>query len=158
MTEEHYCKIHSCKFYKNEKDGRTWYSHKIKDGSGYCNEPKGEETMVSTPIKTPASSEVKPEPPAQPAAVAESKMTDGKWIEKDRITRKSIERQTSLNAAVEVAGLIKEYGKDITTVNIIATAKLFEAYLEGKEVQKARIINLVEAAKKLNVEIEEEVN
>ncbi len=114
--------------------------------------------MASNPIKTSTSSEVKPEPPVQPATVAESTpvMTDDKWKEKDRITRKSIERQTSLNAAVELA---KKVDGVVTSEKIIATAKVFEAYLEGKEVQKAsRIINLVEAAKKLNAEIEEEVN
>ena len=155
MTEEHYCKVHSCKFYRKEKDGRSWYSHKIKDGGGYCNEPKEEEAMASTPIKTPASSKVKPEPPAQPATVAESKMTDGKWVEKDRITRKSIERQTSLNAAVEVAKILLDVGTDkVTTEKIIATAKVFEAYLEGKEVQKAnRVVD-----KKMNVITEDEVN
>lgn len=37
---EHWCKEHGCKFYKNEKNDQVWYSHKIKDGSGYCSEKK----------------------------------------------------------------------------------------------------------------------
>ncbi len=76
-------------------------------------------------------------------------MTKSDWGEKDRITRKSIERQTALNDAVELAKLM---GADkVTTEKIIATAKLFEAYLEGKEVQPAKS-RLVEAAKKLGAE------
>ncbi len=72
-----------------------------------------------------------------------SEMTPDKWAEKDRTTRKSIERQTSLNAAVELA---KKVDGIVTSEKIIATAKVFEAYLEGKEVSKSR---LVEEAKKL---------
>jgi len=129
MTE-HFCQTHSCKFYRNEKEGKVWYSHKIKDG-GYCNEPKEE-------------IETKPKPQEQSATVTETESPGDKWIEKDRITRKSIERQTSLNAAVELA---KAMGvAPLTSGQVIATAKVFEAYLEGKEVQKNK---LVEAAKKM---------
>ncbi len=71
------------------------------------------------------------------------------WVEKDKITRKSFERQTSLNASVEVAKLM---GADkMTTDKIIATAKRFEAYLEygvDKEVQPVKS-RLVEEARKL---------
>ncbi len=70
------------------------------------------------------------------------------WAEKDKVTRKSIERQTSLNAAVEVAKFI---GADkVTTDKIIATAKRFEAYLEygTEEVQPVKS-RLVEQAKNL---------
>jgi hypothetical protein len=49
---EHFCQLHNCKFYKNEKNGKTWYSHKIKDGSGYCNEQK-EGDNVQRPASTP---------------------------------------------------------------------------------------------------------
>ena len=76
----------------------------------------------------------------------EEKMSRDDWIEKDRITRKSIERQTSLNASIEVAKLI---GADKTTPEkIIATARVFEAYLERKEVQPAKS-RLAEEALKL---------
>lgn len=40
---DHFCKEHNCKFYRNEKNGEVWYSHKIKDGANagkYCNEVK----------------------------------------------------------------------------------------------------------------------
>lgn len=42
---EHYCQEHQCKFYRNEKNGKVWYSHKIKDG-GYCNEPQINEEVA----------------------------------------------------------------------------------------------------------------
>ncbi len=36
---EHWCDIHGCAFEKRtSKDGATWYSHKLPDGSGWCNE------------------------------------------------------------------------------------------------------------------------
>jgi hypothetical protein len=43
MNSQHYCKEHKSKFYKNEKlDGtgklKVWYSHKLSDGSGFCQE------------------------------------------------------------------------------------------------------------------------
>ena len=79
--------------------------------------------------------------------VQPTEMTKGDWAEKDRITRKSIERQTALNAAVELA---KNAKTETTTADIIRTAHIFEAYLAGvpleKEVQPA---HLVQEAKKL---------
>ena len=88
------------------------------------------------------SAPVKEESHTSPAP----EMTPDKWAEKDRITRKSIERQTSLNAAIELA---KAMGvAPLTSGQIIATAKVFEAYLEGKEVQPAKS-RIVEQAKKL---------
>ena len=61
-------------------------------------------------------------------------MTKTDWSEKDRITRKSIERQTALKEAnVRVpAGESSE--------KVIATAKLFEAYLEEGDVQQKNIL------------------
>ena len=43
MNGQHYCQEHKSKFYKNEKlDGtgqlKVWYSHKLADGSGFCQE------------------------------------------------------------------------------------------------------------------------
>lgn len=78
-------------------------------------------------------------------------MTKEDWPEKDRVIRKSIERQTSLNAAVELA---KKVEGVVSSEKIIATARVFEAYLEGKEVQKAG--KLIEEAKRMGAtEIEE---
>lgn len=39
----HFCPVHNTRFYLNEKSGKKWYSHKIKDGPDagkYCNEPQ----------------------------------------------------------------------------------------------------------------------
>lgn len=41
---DHWCAEHNCQFYRNEKNGEVWYSHKIKNGPNagrYCNEGKG---------------------------------------------------------------------------------------------------------------------
>ena len=82
---------------------------------------------------------VKPKPLEEHAKVlekaAETKlgestggMSKDDWAEKGRITRKSIERQKSLELAVEVGKL---FGVEkSTTEKIIATAKRFEGYLE----------------------------
>lgn len=45
--KDHYCKTHNTKFYRNEKDGRVWYSHKIAGTSQWCNEQP--ETSNGTP-------------------------------------------------------------------------------------------------------------
>ena len=55
--EEHFCQLHNCKFYKNEKNGKTWYSHKKADGTGYCNEPK--DAVVSPAPQQPTQTEAK---------------------------------------------------------------------------------------------------
>lgn len=78
------------------------------------------------------------EPPAtttKPAA--EPKMTDDKWAEKDRITRKSIERQTALKEAVNLIVADK-----VKIEQVLSTAAKFENYL-GNGYKP-----LVEAAKK----------
>jgi len=77
-------------------------------------------------------------------------MSKEDWAERERITRISIQRQTSLNAAVEVA---KTFNAD-SVDKVLTIAKRFEAYLEGiniKEVSKSKS-KLVEEAKKLGAE------
>lgn len=56
------------------------------------------------------------------------KMSKGDWDEKDRRTRKSIERQTALNVAVEIVKLNPPTEK--VTEKVLATAKRLEEYLE----------------------------
>ena len=94
-----------------------------------------EQTGIHTISKTvEESAKSKPEP-----------KTD--WAERDRITRKSIERQTSLNAAIELAKVDK-----IKPEQILPVAARFESYLENGEVKQN---TLVEEAKKLGaVEID----
>ena len=149
MTEEHYCQTHQCKFYKNEKNGKTWYSHKIKGGDGYCNEPKGQADVVqATPSPTSEESKSSPTPKESGSKPPpEHEMTKGDWSEKDRITRKSIERQTALKEAANIACAVIAQGKEMSPAKVIDTAKLFEAYLEG-QLGKSR---LVEEAEKLGL-------
>lgn len=47
MDNLHYCDLHQTNFYRNEKNGKVWYSHKTDDPAfatfkGYHNEPKAE--------------------------------------------------------------------------------------------------------------------
>ena len=51
-------------------------------------------------------------------------------------TRKSIERQTSLNRAVEWCIAKLQGGEDVQTVHIISIATIFESYLEDGNVKK----------------------
>ena len=120
--EEHFCKEHNTKFYRNEKEGKVWYSHKKKEG-GYCNEPK--EEVKETPAATPQS-------PVSTSAeiVAKTEMTKTDWAEKDRVTRKSIERQTALNAAVEIS----RGAENLTPSKITKIAKIFELYLDSGQI------------------------
>lgn len=100
------------------------------------------------PDKPPEAPEPKTRATERAVDNKPSEMSKGDWAEKDKLTRKSIERQKSLELAVEIA---KQVGGEVATEKIIATAKLFEAYLEGKEVQPAKS-HLVEEAKKLGAE------
>ncbi len=102
MTEDHYCPTHQCKFYKNEKEGRTWYSHKLKDGTGYCNEPKTEAKPQSTAISSPQSN-----PIPQVAGIPTKSVS----LVADEIRNRSMVISYSKDLAV--AGKIEV--KDITT-------------------------------------------
>ena|SRR3990167_4955642 len=116
---EHFCTEHNTKYYKNEKNGKVWYSHKIQGEDGYCNEPQPQKAKQSPGVEDTAT----------------PGMTKADWSEKDRATRKSIERQTALNASVEIA---KVLGADkISAVRVISTARLFESYLESGKVPEA---------------------
>lgn len=136
---EHWCKEHKTVFFKKGKMKN--YAHPIVDEEGeptgeWCNESKEEDGDHFLAHNVPL----------------ETGMTKGDWAEKDKITRKSIERQTSLNAAIELA---KIKGAD-DAKRVLATAIFFEYYLEtGKspvhEVQKAES-KLVQEIKKLGAE------
>ena len=78
-------------------------------------------------------------------------MTKTDWSERDRTTRKSIERQTALKEATNIACAMIAQGKEMSPSKVIATAKLFEAYLEGKVTNR-----VVEAALKLGAEVVED--
>ncbi len=53
LTNSHYCTEHQCQFYRNEKNGRVWYSHKIRDSdpARYHNEnTTPDEDFIDTPL------------------------------------------------------------------------------------------------------------
>jgi hypothetical protein len=78
---------------------------------------------------------------------AKPEMSKADWAEKDKVTRKSIERQKALELAVQLS----QTQSDITVGWIITTAKTFERYLAGEEVTPA-INTLTEEAKNLGAE------
>ncbi len=142
---EHWCKEHQAIYFKRGK--MKGYAHPILDEEG---EATGEWCNESKEAPEPEAKQVTPK----------ADMTKNDWAEKDRITRKSIERQKSLDLGVRVCELSGI--KTGITEKAITTARAFEAYLEtgkeylGKEVQKS---HLVEAAKKMGAkEITEEVS
>ena len=103
------------------------------------NEPKPPQSTQGTVLP----------PPGGIIQPAKEEMTKTDWAEKDKITRKSIERQTALNAAIELAKLtIVKQPEKVNSENIVLTAKYFEAYLAGEEVKPAKT-TLVDEAKKL---------
>ncbi len=139
MADSHYCKIHKTPWFKKGK--MRGYAHPIGDTGEWCNE---EDTPEDTPTKETTK-------PASAPESVKPQMSRDDWAEKDNVTRKSIERQTALNAAVKVAELMQLSG--VTTEKIISTAKRFELYLETgvdlaslKEVTGAKT-NLVAAIK-----------
>lgn len=93
--------------FKMEKKGQFWNVIEISAAK----EPQPEEATAALPSK------------------AEVQMSKDDWAEKDRITRKSIERQKSLDLAIKVVELLGI--KTGITEKAIATAKIFELYLEG---------------------------
>jgi hypothetical protein len=60
---EHFCTEHNCSFYRNEKNGKVWYAHKIKDSNKYCNEPQ-ESALVKAALDMGAE-KVTPQKPVQ---------------------------------------------------------------------------------------------
>ncbi len=82
---------------------------------------------------------------------ASNEMTKSDWADKDRITRKSIERQKSLELATNLCIADK-----ITLNQVGEWAKKFESYLEGEDMKPQRS-RLAEEAQALGgVYIEEE--
>mgnify|MGYP001590476110 CR=1 FL=1 len=84
---EHNCNLHNVPFDKHEKDGKTWYSHKLIGGK-WCNEPKIEPQTPATPQKPTETREVVREPIVNPKV----------WEDKDlRIARESALHTASRN-------------------------------------------------------------
>jgi len=36
QSDPGWCKLHGVAMQQHTKDGRSWYSHRLEDGSGYC--------------------------------------------------------------------------------------------------------------------------
>jgi len=61
---DHFCTVHQCKFYRREKDGAVWYSHKIEhgpDAGRYCNEER--KPAPPAPAPAPAAPTLPPNHP-----------------------------------------------------------------------------------------------
>jgi len=119
---EHWCKEHQQEFKRKGKDGKFWYSHPVVDEDGeptgaWCNEPKDD-----SPAKT--------SPPSG------GEMSKEEWAERERWTRKSIERQKALDVAKDWSIAKLNAGDKVTSYTVLTVAKLFESYIENGVVVK----------------------
>ncbi len=133
---EHFCNEHQTKFFKGGK--MKSFAHPIEVNGqtvGWCNED-GEKVSK---LSAQSDSEMLPEHKEvieKAKASVSNEMTKGDWSEKDRTTRQSIQRQTSLKAAVEWC-IAKHATEPVKTIMVVTVAGLFEAYLEnGVQVEK----------------------
>ena len=152
--------------YKINPARKDYFTDVIKPGIAvelsYSKFKNNEYIYSATPVKDKLPDEVRVDKEmAKLSAAQQAKgdppgkeiMAKSDWAEKDRVTRKSIERQTTLKAATDIACALIGQGKEMSPTKVIDTAKLFEAYLEGKEVIKNKV---VEAALNLGGKIIEE--
>ena len=133
---EHFCEEHQTKFFKTEKMFRYAHPIKVEDQTvGWCNEDAKEVAKLPTQkTATPPLQEGEP----TPTELKTGEMTKGDWAEKDRVTRQSIQRQTSLKAAVEWC-IAKHSTEPVKTAMVLTVASLFESYLEnGIQVEKKK--------------------
>ncbi len=125
---------------------RVQLNYATYKGREYIYSAKPVKSETSLPAGTPEV--IKPViPVVKPIPKKEESMTKDDWAEKERITRKSIERQTALKEATNIACAVITQGKEMSPAKVIETAKLFEVYLAG-EPTKSRV---AEEAKKLGV-------
>ncbi|KKN74969.1 hypothetical protein LCGC14_0384710 [marine sediment metagenome] len=141
MAEQHYCEEHQVKFTRRtNKKGEEWYSHPIEVNGqtvGWCNEDGKKVAKLSAQLDDAMLPEHKEVVEKAKASVS-SEMTKGEWSEKDRVTRQSIQRQTSLKAAVEWC-IAKHATEPVKTAMVLTVASLFESYLEnGISVEKKK--------------------
>ncbi len=135
---EHFCNEHQAKFFKGGK--MKSFAHPIEVNGqtvGWCNEDA--EEVGKLPAQKTASPPLQEgEPTPAELTAVDNKMSKGDWSEKDRVTRQSIQRQTSLKAAVEWC-IAKQATEPVTTVMVLTVAGLFESYLEnGVQVEKKK--------------------
>ena len=133
---EHFCDEHGVKFFKTAN--MRGYAHPIKvedQTVGWCNEDAKEVAKLPAQ-KTTSPPLQEGEPTPAELMDANNEMSKGDWAEKDRITRQSIQRQTSLKAAVEWC-IARHATEPIKTAMVLTVAGLFESYLEnGIQVEK----------------------
>ncbi len=131
---EHWCDTHRTKFFKTAK--MQGYAHPIKDAEektiSWCNEDAKEVAKLEPQSK-----------PVVPLQLGEElpetiEMTKQDWATKDRNTRKSIERQKSLDCAVNWC-IAKHSTEPIKTEMVITVASLFESYLENGITVKKKV-------------------
>ncbi len=138
---------------ESQKTGRLIHFTKEQTADGkYYNVKSMELVPLSDKPNAPVASQEGQGGVVKVAAGAgqptKTEMTKDDWADKDRITRKSIERQKALTEANIFAAHMQG---EILPIDVIKIAHQFEAYLAGippeKEVQPAK--GLVEEAKKL---------
>ena len=128
-----------------------WADNPHKTGTEYIYSAEPVTGKLPSPVKVETvpvpGVEIPPQPPKPPPQKDDMSKED--WAERERITRKSTERQTALTDATRVAvAKISAGDKDITTEKILASAKVFETYLETGEAVLPKS-GLIDAAKKL---------
>ena len=121
------------KEYKVKAKNKDYFTDIIKPGEavelGYSTFKGNEYVYNATPVadKLPVVKPTHLEPSG--ALSVKREMTKDDWAERDRITRESIQRQTALKAATDIACAVITQGKEMSPAKTIDTAKLFEAYL-----------------------------
>lgn len=132
--------------FKMVKQGNYWNVAGITPvGDSHTSEPPTPEPPpehATSGVKEPAKTNIQPN----------NEMSKEEWAERERTTRKSIERQKSLDTATQWTVAVLSNGKkDLKGTDIIKVAQVFEYYLEhGKLPDK-----MVEEAKKLGAEVVE---
>ncbi len=117
------------------------YMHKKYVARAEVTEPTQTETGVkplTQQVSQESTGKVVIAPQEKPP---KTEMSKDDWAEKDKVTRKSIERQVALKAAVEFAAI---KGSD-DTAKVIATAKIFASFIAGEEIKS----KLVEEVKRI---------
>ncbi len=113
---DHYCSEHNIKFYKNEKGGKTWYSHKLADGSGFHNEP----VTNSNPPPRPMATVPQTIPAPTPTPVDKPLVGGDEPKKKVMTTDENIHRSVALQEANK---------NTLTTVGKLAQAEVFYLWL-----------------------------
>ena len=129
---ENWCEKHQAQWFK--KGRMKGYAHPIGDTGQWCNMSEEEAAHPSTYDNVPLVKEavnlgaevesVSPKPSGS------SEMSKEDWAEKEAIKRRSIERQSALYAAKDIAVAKISKGVEMTVEKTIAVAKEFAKYLD----------------------------